>query len=146
MPYSADELLKIAAVSFIDTIFKIARPVTTPISLVANEVETACNKLDDWSERRLQRTRSWSQMYQKFLSYKSHFATAPDSNGKYVHFFLCNIEKLPSPQFEQGVFHATTWIDAEPEAARTQIGAKMREMIQSGSLSLGGQGPLILSN
>lgn len=145
MPYTTEQLLKFAADSFIESCFKFVRPVTTSLAVAANEIEVACNKVDYWSTRRLEQSQSWTQVYGKFLSFKKHFATAPDRDGKYVHYFLCSLETFPRSEFERAVYQATALIDADYESARTLIGNKMHSMIQENALGLPGRAPLMLS-
>jgi len=129
--YGLNRFLKTATSAFVDDFSAVIRTTTAPMRIAGNHIYAVVMDLEVSSQRHLQSSLDRARIYNQFVGFKNHFATAPDSNGKYVYHFLCSVEALQSGEGEQLIYAITAYIHADPESAILKIGQAMRKLCET---------------
>lgn len=153
MSYGLRDFLKTATNTFADDAKKTFNLTGAPGRIASNHVHAFMSDLEQLSEmhllesfRRKNICAERVNIYQKFIQFKSHFASSPDRDGKYVYYFLCSIEALSMPDREQYIYQMTAQMDAEPEKTIRQISKLMRKLNQAQMQSLENRQLLAIGN
>ncbi len=157
MSYGLREFLKTASNTFIDDLASAGHCLTMPIRVTANYAAAVMVDLETSSrgeyqgslkrsEMQRQASLNWSRIHQQFIAYKNHFATSPDRNGKYVYYFLCEIEALDPNESERLIRQFTAFIHSNPDLAIAQIGESMDRICQGGLQALSNRQMMALGN